>query len=37
LSDTLSIQGIAPSLAGTVTPSVLGLSIQGIAPTISIA
>ena len=37
LSDTLSIQGIAPSLAVTVTPSVLGLSIQGIAPTISIA
>jgi hypothetical protein len=33
----LSIQGIAPSLAVTVTPSVLGLSIQGIAPTISIA
>jgi hypothetical protein len=37
LSDTLSIQGIAPSLAVTVTPSILGLSIQGIAPTISIA
>jgi hypothetical protein len=37
LSDTLSIQGIAPSLAVTVTPSVLGLSIQGQVPTISIA
>jgi hypothetical protein len=37
LSDMLSIQGIAPSLAVTVTPSVLGLSIVGQVPTITIA
>jgi hypothetical protein len=34
LPDRLFIVGAAPSLAATVTPSVLGLSIEGYAPTI---